>query len=176
MGQNPSFLLCLAAVFIRMFLIEAYVILTPSMEGSLNVGDYLVVSKAILWNKHTCTVAMIPLLHNTIPGLGTELLLGEKPNLPFQTSRPKNPEHMQFLYRVFVPNSVNVNVKKFAEWGIDRGDVAYVENTIHYFLDSTQVNKIKSMSSEVQVEIYNHLPDPGRLFPFDSVHFWSMDG
>ena len=37
-----------AAAFIRMFLIEAYVIPTPSMEGSLNVGDYLFVSKAIM--------------------------------------------------------------------------------------------------------------------------------
>ena len=35
-----------AAAFIRMFLIEAYVIPTPSMEGSLNVGDFLFVSKA----------------------------------------------------------------------------------------------------------------------------------
>ena len=35
-----------AAAFIRMFLIEAFVIPTSSMEGSLNVGDYLFVSKA----------------------------------------------------------------------------------------------------------------------------------
>ena len=35
-----------AAAFIRMFLIEAYVIPTSSMEGSLKVGDFLFVSKA----------------------------------------------------------------------------------------------------------------------------------
>jgi ParB-like chromosome segregation protein Spo0J len=34
-----------AAHFIRLFLIEAYTIPTPSMEGSLLVGDYLFVSK-----------------------------------------------------------------------------------------------------------------------------------
>ena len=34
-----------AATFIRMFLIEAYTIPTPSMEGSLLVGDFLFVSK-----------------------------------------------------------------------------------------------------------------------------------
>ena len=35
-----------AAAFIRMFTVEAYAIPTSSMEGSLNVGDYLFVSKA----------------------------------------------------------------------------------------------------------------------------------
>ena len=34
-----------AATFIRTFLLEAYTIPTPSMEGSLLVGDYLFVSK-----------------------------------------------------------------------------------------------------------------------------------
>ncbi|HMS69249.1 MAG TPA: signal peptidase I [Saprospiraceae bacterium] len=254
-----------AAAFIRMFLIEAYVIPTPSMEGSLNVGDYLFVSKAHYGIRTPKTVAMIPLLHNTIPGLGTESYL-EKPNLPFfrlpaiekiESGKPivfnwpvgdsiyltktrsyfvgqerynpsylledpelkslvdnkkiitrpvdkedhyikrcigvggdkiqiinrqvfvndvmmKNPTHLQFLYRVFVPNSVNVNVKKFAEWGIDRGDMA---GSDYFFLDSTQVNKIKSLNPEVKVEIYSQQPEPGKLFPFDSVHFgqWTVD-
>lgn len=72
-----------AAAFIRMFLIEAYVIPTPSMEGSLLVGDFLFVSKAHYGIRPPMTIAMIPLLHNVIPGLGTESYL-TKPSLPYK--------------------------------------------------------------------------------------------
>ena len=71
-----------AAAFIRMFLIEAYVIPTPSMEGSLNVGDFLFVSKAHYGIRTPMTVAMFPLLHNRIPVIGGESYL-ESPNLPY---------------------------------------------------------------------------------------------
>lgn len=69
-----------AAAFIRMFLIEAYVIPTSSMEGSLLVGDYLFVSKAHYGIRTPQTVAMIPLLHNRIPILDRESYL-EEPNI-----------------------------------------------------------------------------------------------
>ena len=72
-----------AAAFIRMFLIEAYVIPTSSMEGSLNVGDYLFVSKAHYGIRTPKTIAMIPLLHNRLPFFNGESYL-EKPNLPFK--------------------------------------------------------------------------------------------
>jgi len=72
-----------AAAFIRMFLIEAYVIPTPSMEGSLNVGDFLFVSKAHYGIRTPMTVAMIPLLHNQIPGINKESYLS-KPSLPYK--------------------------------------------------------------------------------------------
>lgn len=71
-----------AAAFIRMFLIEAYVIPTPSMEGSLNVGDFLFVSKAHYGIRTPMTVAMVPLLHNTVPVFGGESYL-HKPSLPY---------------------------------------------------------------------------------------------
>jgi len=71
-----------AAAFIRMFLIEAYVIPTPSMEGSLNVGDFLFVSKAHYGIRTPMTVAMFPLLHNRLPVLGGESYL-ESPSLPY---------------------------------------------------------------------------------------------
>jgi signal peptidase I len=64
-----------AAAFIRMFLIEAYVIPTPSMEGSLLVGDFMFVSKAHYGIRTPMTIAMIPLLHNTIPYLNSESYL-----------------------------------------------------------------------------------------------------
>lgn len=70
-----------AAAFIRMFLIEAYKIPTPSMEESLLVGDFLFVSKAHYGIRTPQTVLMIPLLHNVIPMLGGESYISS-PNLP----------------------------------------------------------------------------------------------
>jgi signal peptidase I len=61
-----------AAAFIRMFLIEAYKIPTPSMEGSLLVGDFLFVSKVHYGMRMPMTPLMIPLLHNRIPIVGGE--------------------------------------------------------------------------------------------------------
>jgi len=70
-----------AAAFIRMFTIEAYAIPTSSMEGSLNVGDHLFVSKAHYGLRTPSTVLTIPLLHNRIPWLNKESYL-KAPNLP----------------------------------------------------------------------------------------------
>ncbi len=72
-----------AAAFIRMFLIEAYMIPTSSMEGTLLVGDYLFVSKIHYGLRMPMTVIQIPLLHNRIPGIGEESYL-KKPQLPYK--------------------------------------------------------------------------------------------
>ncbi len=79
-----------AAAFIRMFLIEPYLIPTPSMEGSLNVGDFLFVSKAHYGIRTPSTIAMIPLLHNRIPGLGVESYL-KSPKLKSHRLKPITP-------------------------------------------------------------------------------------
>ncbi len=71
-----------AAAFIRMFLIEAYVIPTSSMEGSLLVGDFLFVSKAHYGIRTPQTILMLPLLHNRVPIIGGESYL-ENPQLPY---------------------------------------------------------------------------------------------
>ncbi len=71
-----------AASFIRMFLIEAYVIPTSSMEGSLLVGDFLFVSKANYGIRLPMTVAQLPLVHNQMPLLGCESYL-KKPSLGY---------------------------------------------------------------------------------------------
>jgi signal peptidase I len=71
-----------AAAFIRMFLIEAFVIPTSSMEGSLKVGDFLFVSKMHYGIRTPMTVAQVPLLHNRTPILEGESYL-EKPTLPY---------------------------------------------------------------------------------------------
>lgn len=72
-----------AASFIRMFLIEAYVIPTPSMEGSLNVGDFLFVSKANYGIRLPMTVISFPLVHNQLPFSGKESYL-TSPSLPYK--------------------------------------------------------------------------------------------
>lgn len=75
-----------AAAFIRMFLIEAYVIPTSSMEGSLKVGDYLFVSKAHYGIRTPMTVLQFPLIHNRF-STGNGFLAREsylrKPSLPY---------------------------------------------------------------------------------------------
>ncbi len=71
-----------AAAFIRMFLIEAYVIPTGSMEGSLLVGDYLFVSKVSYGLRTPQTVLQVPLMHNRLPFGEKESYLS-KPSLPY---------------------------------------------------------------------------------------------
>jgi len=61
-----------AATFIRMFAIEAYTIPTPSMEQSMLVGDYLFVSKLHYGPRVPNTPLAVPLVHHTIPVLGTK--------------------------------------------------------------------------------------------------------
>lgn len=71
-----------AAAFIRMFLIEAYVIPTSSMEGTLKVGDFLFVSKAHYGIRTPKTVLQFPLIHNRLPlDLGESYT--ESPSLPY---------------------------------------------------------------------------------------------
>ena len=61
-----------AAAFIRLLLIESYIIPTPSMEGNLNVGDFLFVSKVHYGLRLPETLLMIPLAHNRAPFVGGE--------------------------------------------------------------------------------------------------------
>ena len=65
----------IAATFIKMFFIEAYVIPTGSMERSLMTGDYLFVSKVRYGPKVPQTPLSIPLIHNVIPMIGGESYL-----------------------------------------------------------------------------------------------------
>ena len=112
-----------AAAFIRMFLIEAYVIPTPSMEGSLNVGDYLFVSKAHYGIRTPKTIAMIPLLHNTIPFINKESYL-EKPNLPF--------------YRLPAIEKIESGKPIVFNWPV--GDSIYLTSQRSYFVGQERYN------------------------------------
>lgn len=72
-----------AAAFIRLLLIESYIIPTPSMEGNLNVGDFLFVSKIHYGLRLPETLLMIPLAHNRAPFIGGESYI-EGAELPYR--------------------------------------------------------------------------------------------
>jgi len=57
----------LLAVFIRTFFLEVYTIPTSSMEKTLNVGDYIFVSKLRYGPRLPMTPLTIPFTHNTLP-------------------------------------------------------------------------------------------------------------
>ena len=57
----------IAAHLIRMFLIEAYKIPTSSMEPTLQIGDYMFVSKLHYGSRIPMTPLSLPLIHHTIP-------------------------------------------------------------------------------------------------------------
>lgn len=76
-----------AAAFIRMFIFEAYVIPTPSMEQTLRVGDFLFVSKPSYGLRLPMTVLQFPLIHNrfsTGKGLLARESYFENPSLPYK--------------------------------------------------------------------------------------------
>lgn len=62
----------IAATVIRTFVFEAYTIPTPSMEGSMLVGDYLFVSKMSYGAKSPQTPMSFPFVHNRMPGSMTK--------------------------------------------------------------------------------------------------------
>ena len=57
----------LLAVFIRTFFLEAYMIPTSSMEKTLNVGDYIFVSKLRYGPRLPMTPVTLPFTHNILP-------------------------------------------------------------------------------------------------------------
>lgn len=130
-----------AAAFIRMFLVEAYVIPTPSMEGSLNVGDFLFVSKTSYGIRTPMTVAMIPLLHNRIPGIGSESYL-KKPSLPY--------------HRLPALRDIERNTPFVFNWPV--GDSVYITSTRSYTLRQIrqlQVGNWQGMESELATKVRN---------------------
>lgn len=112
-----------AAAFIRMFLLEAYKIPTPSMEGSLLVGDFLFVSKAHYGIRTPMTVAMFPLLHNTLPITGSESYL-EKPSLPY--------------FRLPALETIDRNEPIVFNWPV--GDSVYLSPTRSYTAQQVRTN------------------------------------
>lgn len=142
-----------AAAFIRMFLIEAYVIPTPSMEGSLNVGDYLFVSKAHYGIRPPMTIAMVPLLHNRIPFLNTESYL-KKPSLDY--------------YRFPGLTSVKRNDPFVFNW--PAGDSVYITKQRSYSVEQVERAKGKIPSDPEVAKLYRKKDFIAR--PMDKTDFY----
>jgi signal peptidase I len=60
---------------IRIFFLEAFTIPTPSMEKSLLVGDFIVVSKVHYGARIPITLLSLPFVHQTFPGTETRSYL-----------------------------------------------------------------------------------------------------
>jgi signal peptidase I len=73
-----------AATLIRIFVAEAYMIPTPSMEKTLLVGDFLFVSKFHYGARVPNTPLALPFVHHTIPGLNSKSYV-EWIKLPYKT-------------------------------------------------------------------------------------------
>jgi signal peptidase I len=57
----------LIAFLLRLFVVEAYVIPTSSMEKTINVGDYIFVNKLEYGPRIPMTLISFPFTHNTLP-------------------------------------------------------------------------------------------------------------
>lgn len=73
-----------AATLIRIFVAEAYMIPTPSMEKTLLVGDFLFVSKFHYGARIPNTPLAMPFVHHTIPVINTKSYV-EWIKLPYKT-------------------------------------------------------------------------------------------
>ena len=91
-----------AALIIRTYVFEAFTIPTSSMEKSLCVGDYLIVSKIHYGPKRPNTPLSFPFVHNTLPFSTTKKSYVEWIKLPYHrypgTSTIKRNDPIVFNY------------------------------------------------------------------------------
>ena len=71
-----------AATFVHTYFMQPYVIPTPSLERTLQVGDFLFVSKFHYGARVPMTTVAAPMVHDTIPLIKTKSYLN-KPQLPY---------------------------------------------------------------------------------------------
>ncbi|MGJ8736581.1 signal peptidase I [Zobellia laminariae] len=72
----------IAATLVHTYFIQPYVIPTPSLERTLRVGDLLFVSKFNYGARTPMTTVAAPMVHDTLPIIGTKSYL-TKPQLPY---------------------------------------------------------------------------------------------
>ncbi|WP_340066943.1 signal peptidase I [Ascidiimonas aurantiaca] len=71
-----------AATLVHNYVMQPYVIPTPSLEKTLLVGDFLFVSKFHYGARPPMTPVALPMVHDSIPLIGTRSYLS-KPQLPY---------------------------------------------------------------------------------------------
>ncbi len=72
----------IAASIVHMFGFQPFIIPTPSLEKTLLVGDYLIVSKLHYGPRVPMTTIAFPMVHDTIPVIKVKSYL-DKPQLPY---------------------------------------------------------------------------------------------
>lgn len=107
-----------AATLIRIFVAEAYMIPTPSMEKTLLVGDFLFVSKFDYGARVPNTPLAMPFVHHTIPGLNIKSYV-EWIKLPYKT----------------LPGFENVKRNDMVVFNFPAGDTVVFENQAPSYYD-----------------------------------------
>lgn len=107
-----------AATLIRIFVAEAYMIPTPSMEKTLLVGDFLFVSKFHYGARVPNTPLAMPFVHHTIPVLNTKSYV----------------EWLKFPYKK-LPGFEDVQRNDMVVFNFPAGDTVVLENQAPSYYD-----------------------------------------
>ncbi|MCX6200144.1 MAG: signal peptidase I [Bacteroidetes bacterium] len=107
-----------AATLIRIFVAEAYMIPTPSMEKTLLVGDFLFVSKFHYGARVPNTPIALPFVHHTIPVFNCKSYL-EWIKLPYKT----------------LPGFQHVKRNDMVVFNFPAGDTVVIENQAPSYYD-----------------------------------------
>ncbi len=107
-----------AATLIRIFVAEAYMIPTPSMEKTLMVGDFLFVSKFHYGARVPNTPLALPFVHHTVPILNCKSYL----------------EWIKLSYRT-LPGFEKVKRNDMVVFNFPAGDTVVIENQAPSYYD-----------------------------------------
>ncbi len=135
-----------AATLIRMFVFEAYVIPTGSMEKTLLVNDYLFVSKMSYGERVPNTPLSFPFVHNTLP-FGTAKSYLEWIKLPYTRWFAQKVKRNDIVVFNFPAGDTVINKPDF------QSEVTYYD-AIHQFMQGNKItfaearNQIHDRSSE----------------------------
>lgn len=116
-----------AATLIRIFVAEAYMIPTPSMEKTLLVGDFLFVSKFHYGARVPNTPIAMPFVHHTIPVFNTKSYV-EWLKLPYKK----------------LPGFENVKRNDMVVFNFPAGDTVVLENQAPSYYDIVRNEAIQN--------------------------------
>ncbi len=107
-----------AATLVHTYVMQPYVIPTGSLERTLRIGDLLFVSKFHYGARTPMTTVAAPMVHDTLPFLGTKSYL-KKPQLPFfRFPGVKNVERNDIVVFSWPADTVRVFFRR--EKGVDK--------------------------------------------------------